>query len=81
MERSCNVLEVAPLSQNTTKDGNSVIEPTWHHVTAWEGWDIHNLNQLKKGSFVHVLGRLRNRKYTTHNPVDDIHNKLERETP
>ena len=48
----------------TTKDGSAVIETTWHYVTAWEGRDIQNLDQLKKGSFVHVLGRLQNRKYT-----------------
>jgi len=55
-----------------TKDGSSVIETTWHYVTAWEGRDIQNLDQLKKGSFVHVLGRLRNRKYTTPDGIERI---------
>ena len=56
----------------TTKDGNSVIETTWHYVTAWEVKDIQNLDQLKKGSFIHVLGRLRNRKYTAADGTERI---------
>ncbi len=56
----------------TTKDGNSVIETTWHYVTAWEGKDTQNLDQLQKGSFVHVIGRLRNRKYTTPDGIERI---------
>ena len=56
----------------TTKDGGAVIETTWHYVTAWEGKDIQNLNQLKKGSFVHVIGRLRNRKYTAADGTERI---------
>lgn len=56
----------------TTKDGSAVIETTWHYVTAWEGRDIQNLDQLKKGSFIHVLGRLRNRKYTAADGTERI---------
>ena len=46
-----------------SKDGGIIIETTWHNVVAWEGDSIHGLDQLKKGSSVHVCGRLRNRKY------------------
>ena len=56
----------------TAKDGSSVIETTWHYVTAWEGRDIQNLEQFKKGSFLHVIGRLRNRKYTTADGTERI---------
>ena len=56
----------------TTKDGSSVIETTWHYVTAWEGKDIQNLDLLKKGSFVYVYGRLRNRKYTAADGTERI---------
>ena len=65
-------LSVATDYAFTTKDGGAVIETTWHYVTAWEGRDIQNLDQLKKGSFVHVIGRLRNRKYTTHDGMERI---------
>lgn len=56
----------------TSRDGGAVIETTWHYVTAWEGKDIAALDQLKKGSFVHVIGRLRNRKYTTPDGTERI---------
>lgn len=47
-----------------SQDGSPVLETTWHNVVAWEGGQIQNLDQLKKGSSVHICGRLRNRKYT-----------------
>ena len=46
-----------------SKDGGIIIETTWHNVVAWEGEQIQNLDQLKKGLLVHICGRLRNRKY------------------
>ena len=46
------------------KDGGIVMETTWHNVVAWEGNEIQHLDQLQKGSLVHIRGRLRNRKYT-----------------
>ena len=56
----------------TSKDGGLVIETTWHYVTAWEGKDIKNLSMLYKGAIVYVLGRLRNRKYTTPDGIERI---------
>lgn len=56
----------------TSRDGSAVIETTWHYVTAWEGKDIQNLDQLKKGSGIHVIGRLRNRKYTAADGTERI---------
>ena len=44
-------------------DGCPVIETTWHIVTAWEGKNCQNLDQLHKGDNVHIIGRLRCRKY------------------
>ena len=41
----------------TAQDGCAVIE------TTWEGNPIKDLSQLKKGSGVHVIGRLRMQKY------------------
>ena len=46
-----------------SQDGSPVLETTWHNVVAWEGGQIQNLDQLKKGALIHVRGRLRNRKY------------------
>lgn len=56
----------------TSKDGSAVIETTWHYVTAWEGKDIQNLDQLKKGSGIHIIGRLRNRKYVAADGTERI---------
>lgn len=44
--------------------GSTVVESTWHYVTAW------NLNKeviehLDAGSKVHIKGRLTNNRYTT----------------
>ena len=46
-----------------SQDGTPVIETTWHRVIAWEGNQIKNLDQLKKGCGVHVIGRIRSQKY------------------
>lgn len=45
-------------------EGCSVIETTWHTVTAWEGKNCQDLTILQKGDPVHVIGRLRCRRYT-----------------
>ena len=65
-------ISVATDYSYTSKDGSMVIETTWHSVVAWEGKDIQNLSQLKKGTFIHVIGRLRNRKYTTPDGIERI---------
>ena len=44
-------------------EGCPVIETTWHLVTAWEGKDCPDLSIFKKGDPVHIIGRLRNRRY------------------
>lgn len=38
----------------------------------WGGKDVQNLEQLKKSSFVHVIGRLRNRKDVTADGTERI---------
>lgn len=52
------------------KDGEPVIETTWHNVTAWEGKNIANLNKVEKGDKVHILGRLRNQKFIGNDGVE-----------
>ena len=47
----------------TSQDGCAVIETTWHRVIAWEGERIRDLDKLKKGERVHVIGRIRTQKY------------------
>lgn len=47
----------------TSQDGCAIIETTWHRVVAWEGERIRDLDKLKKGERVHVIGRIRTQKY------------------
>lgn len=46
------------------RDGNPVIETTWHNVVAWEGKGMPDFNLLTKGTAVQVTGRLRQSKFT-----------------
>lgn len=47
------------------KDGNVVIETTWHQVEAWTSRDVPAtvFERLKKGLSVFVEGRLINQRY------------------
>ena len=65
-------ISVATNHGYTSRDGSAVIETTWHYVTAWVGKDIQNLKQLKKGSGINVIGRLRNRKYVATDGTERI---------
>lgn len=49
------------------KDRNGDIkeETTWDNISAWAGKNIENFQNLKKGTLVLVVGRLRNVKYTS----------------
>ena len=44
-------------------EGCPVVETTWHLVTAWEGKGCPDLSIFRKGDQVHIIGRLRNRRY------------------
>lgn len=45
------------------REGNSVIETTWHNVSVWEGPQCPDLDKLQKGSSVHVIGRICNMRF------------------
>jgi single-strand DNA-binding protein len=48
------------------REGNPVLDPTWFNVTAWNGIQgLTELEKIQKGLWVHVIGRVRVRKYTT----------------
>ncbi|MBQ9477127.1 MAG: single-stranded DNA-binding protein [Bacteroidales bacterium] len=44
------------------RNGEPVIETTWHNISAFEGKNIQNLDRLEKGSKAHVVGRVRIQK-------------------
>lgn len=64
-DRECAKITVATNYAYRSQDGYAVIETTWHNVTAWEGNNIHDLDSLKKGDAVDVIGRLKNQRYTS----------------
>lgn len=43
---------------------NPLCETTWHNVVAWNGKDVCKLSSIVKGAKVHVVGRIRNTRYT-----------------
>ena len=47
------------------RDGMAIIETTWHNINAWEGKNIHDLESIKKGDMLLVIGRLRFQHYTS----------------
>lgn len=47
------------------RDGNGIVETMWFNVVSWKGKNgLEDLNVLKKGCPVHVIGRMREREYT-----------------
>ncbi|MBO8472675.1 MAG: single-stranded DNA-binding protein [Bacteroidetes bacterium] len=46
------------------KDGQPVIETTWHNIVAWEGRGMPDFALIKKGAFIYACGRLRVSKFT-----------------
>lgn len=45
------------------RQGEAVVEVTWHNVSAWQSNSI-SLEGLAQGAQVHVIGRIRTQRYT-----------------
>ena len=45
------------------REGCPVVETTWHRIVIWQGEGCPNLDIIQKGTPLHVLGRIRRRKY------------------
>lgn len=52
------------------KDGQPVIETTWHNVVAWNGKGMPDFQKITKGCGVHAVGRLRSQRYTGNDGVE-----------
>lgn len=46
------------------KDGEAVVETTWHNVVVWNGKGMPDFSTISKGMPVYVCGRMRASKYT-----------------
>ena len=52
------------------RQGEAVIETTWHQVTAFKKDSMPDFNTLVRGTGVEVKGRLRNNRYTDAHGVE-----------
>ncbi|MCQ2144307.1 MAG: single-stranded DNA-binding protein [Bacteroidales bacterium] len=52
------------------RNGEAVIETTWHNITAWKLKGMPDFEFLTRGTPVHVVGRLRTNRYTGSDGVE-----------
>lgn len=69
--------QVANFSVATTmmyknKQGDVIAETTWHNVVVCGSKTSADLTKIEKGSNVHVIGRLRQTKYTDINGTEKL---------
>lgn len=58
------------------REGTPIIDTMWHNVTAWEGKNIPDLASVTKGTAVHVIGRMRQNRYTNQEGIEKVNNEL-----
>lgn len=46
------------------KEGDAIIETTWHNIVAWAGKGMPDFSKITKGIPLYVCGRMRTSKYT-----------------
>lgn len=68
------------------REGDAVVETTWHNVVAWSGKGMPDLRKIEKGLPLYVCGRLRSSRYTSNDGVEKqvyevVANKIAFEDP
>ena len=71
-QQSGNTVFQLAVSKGKDKNGEAVIETSWHNVVAREGRNLRDLDKICKGSKVYVQGRLRYQKYTGSDGVERL---------
>ena len=46
------------------RDGEAVVETTWHNIVAWSGKGMPDFTAITKGAPVYVTGRIRTSRFT-----------------
>ena len=46
------------------REGDAVLETTWHNIVAWSGRGMPDLTKIEKGAPLYVSGRVRTSKFT-----------------
>jgi len=59
-----------------TKDGNTIVETTWHTVTAFQNNMTQNLAEIEKGCAVRLQGRIRTNRYVASDGKERISNEI-----
>lgn len=62
--RLCKAAGTHVVNFSLATNTNPLCETTWHNVVAWDGKDVCKLSSIVKGAKVHVVGRIRNTRYT-----------------
>lgn len=52
------------------REGEPVIESTWHNISAWENKETTGLENIQRGDKLWVTGRVRNQHYTGSDGVE-----------
>lgn len=45
------------------REGDPVIETTWHNISAWEGKSMPDFESIQRGDKLFVSGRMRTQRY------------------
>ena len=65
-------------TSETFKDRSGSIheETTWHNVAVWQGKQMTDFSALKKGTAVHIIGRIRNSRYKAATGEDKYYTEI-----
>jgi single-strand DNA-binding protein len=66
---------LATSSNYKNKDDEWTQDTTWHNIVMWDKIAEKGIEQIKKGSFIKLTGKILNRQYTDKNGVK--HNVVE----
>lgn len=58
-------MSVATENIYTNKQNDKIAETTWHSVVVWGSKTSVDLSKLERGTKVHIVGRIRNTRYTS----------------
>ena len=57
-------------------DGSTLMETTWHSVSAWEGNGMPDFDLIRKGIPLRVVGRIKNGKYTAQDGTEKYSSEI-----
>lgn len=58
------------------KEGDPVIETTWHNISAWENKSMPDLDAIQRGDKLYVCGRIRSQRYEGNDGLEHTVNEV-----